>query len=39
MEYLRNQQRIVRPDQSVPVIGHQNVPAQQKPQPLSRGPA
>src|SRR5208337_4822664 len=25
------------PDQSVPVIGHQNIPTQQKPQPLSRG--
>ena len=37
MEHLPDQQRILGPDQSVPVIGHQNIPTQQKPQPLSRG--
>jgi len=26
MEHLPDQQRILRPDQSVPVIGHQNIP-------------
>ena len=36
VQYLLDQDRIVGPDQGVPVVGHQNITAEQKPQPSRR---
>jgi len=36
VQHLPDQKRIPRPDQGVPVVGHQNIAAEHKPQPSPR---
>jgi hypothetical protein len=36
VQHLLDPQGILRPDQGMPVVGHQNVTAEQEPQPLPR---